>query len=119
MISRLPSAAGYPLAALAGAFAGWIDLHNRSVIPTVLVLFTAGWCLTFLWAKHAISWIVLLGASIPVTHLIARQIQFQTPYPQQPIGWDFLLPFLPASAGSGLGILAAFLAGNRLSLKES
>ena len=117
MKPRLPFVVGYSLALLAGALAGWIDLHNKAVQPTAAVLLLAGGMLSFIWPRHVIAWIVLLGASIPIAHVFGQWAGVVTPYPPQPFGWDFLLPFVPAAIGAGLGILASYVVGNRSNLQ--
>lgn len=102
---------GIPLAFAVGAFAGSLDLRSVSVIPCAAVLMIAGLVFTFVWPRFAFVWVLILGGSIFVAHVIGRAYGVVTPYPAQPIGWDFFLPFVPAGVGAGIGLLGAVLRG--------
>mgnify|MGYP001320516068 CR=1 FL=1 len=91
-----------PVALLAAAGTGWIDTHNEEVQPAVLLLFACSAVLCFLDVRRAWLWWLVLGLSIPATHLIQRALGRALPYEVSVFGWTFLA-LLPAGAGALLG----------------
>jgi hypothetical protein len=64
----------FVLSLTAGAAIGCVDLQVEEVQWPVLLLLFSGICLGFVWPRLAAMSALVLGSSIPVTHLIAPHL---------------------------------------------
>jgi hypothetical protein len=93
-----------PLALLVSFATGWVDRHSEEVQPAVLLLVVFGAVFSFLDPRRAWLWWLVLGSSIPATLLWSRARGLPLPFEVDNFGWTFLA-FLPAGAGTLLGLL--------------
>ncbi len=92
-----------PLALLVAAGTRWIDRHAEEVQLAVLLLFVASAAFSFLDPRRAWLWWLVLGLSIPGTHLWVRVTGTPLPYEVGNFGSTFLA-LLPAGFGALLGL---------------
>lgn len=95
-----------PLALLAAAGTGWVDTHAEEVQPAALLLVLSTAALSFFDSRRAWLWCLVLGLSIPATHLWARSIGMALPYEVGSFGGTFLA-LVPAGIGALLGLGAS------------
>lgn len=93
----------FPLALLAAVGTGWIDRHAEEVQPAALLLVVASALFSFLDPRRAWLWWLVLGLSIPGTHLWVRTTGTPLPYEVGPLASTFLA-LLPAGLGALLGL---------------
>jgi hypothetical protein len=88
----------YLLAALCGIGAGWADVAVNDLLFTALLVLSACMLLGLLRPRWPWRWVVLVGASIPLTELAAFTILAVKPTRAQVYG--SFLAFLPGIAGA-------------------
>ena len=88
----------YLLAALCGMGAGWADVAVNDLLFTALLVLASCMLLGLLRPRWPWRWVVVVGASIPLTELAAYTVLTVKPTRAQVFG--SLLAFLPGIAGS-------------------
>jgi len=98
-------------AAILGALAAWVDWHSDEVQPAVAIIVVSAGVLAGLLPKRAWLVALLVGAGVPILHLLARKLGFEPRYPVAGNGWASLLAFAPAAVGAGGGWLVRVMKG--------
>ncbi|HZS06611.1 MAG TPA: hypothetical protein VFD58_17370 [Blastocatellia bacterium] len=93
------------LGLLLGLMAGYIDLHVHEVQPSVLLLILFAMFLGFANPTGAWRWALIIGAGIPLAHLIGRAVGYYPPYPVLPNVFATCLAFVPAVIGAYCGVM--------------
>jgi hypothetical protein len=89
----------YVLAAAAlGALTGYNDLHNEDVQAGVLAVAGSTFILTALRPGAAWAYVLIVGAAIPVAHVVASALDLELPH-EASLPWT-LLAFIPAAIGA-------------------
>jgi hypothetical protein len=100
------------LAIVFGFVAAYIDLHTSEVTVTVFVLLVFGFILGLSQANQAWRWAIILGIWVPIAQITARLADGS-----RPLGAAYLLApllaFVPAFAGTYLGVLTRWIAARR------
>jgi hypothetical protein len=95
-----------PLALVLGGWVCWVDAHNGALNAPVLLLLLFATFLAFAQPRLAGVWGLVIGASVPLAHTVARWQGWQLPYPTN--GWTpvfALLALVPALGGAAVGAL--------------
>lgn len=93
----------YLLAALFGISAGWADVTINDLLFTALLVLASCMLLGLLRPRWPWRWVVVVGAFIPLTELVAYLIRTGKPSRAQIYG--SFLAFLPGIAGAYGGSL--------------
>lgn len=101
----------YVLVLLAGAAAGYVDLHNDEVQACLILMLPAGFFAGLLQPRGAWRWALVLGLGVPVAHLVARLVGYRPPYPVRPNDFAVLLALIPAFVATYAGVAARWFAG--------
>lgn len=96
------------LTVAAGVMVGVTDLRSVDVQGPVAVLFSAGFVLAAWHPEGAWRRGLMLGASVPLAHLVARVTHQALPYTVDHPA-STLLAFVPAMLGTGVGVLVSRL----------
>jgi len=88
----------YPLAAVFGALAGWLDIKVGDLLLTALVVLVANMLLGFLSPRKPWRWVLLVGAFVPVVEWLAYFFVSQKPERAQI--YESFLAFVPGIAGA-------------------
>jgi hypothetical protein len=96
------------LTVAAGVVVGVTDLRSTDVQGPVAVLFSAGFFLAAWHPDGAWRRGLMLGASVPLAHLVARLTDHPLPYTVDHPA-STLLAFVPAMLGTGVGMLVSRL----------
>jgi hypothetical protein len=91
------------LTVAAGVLVGVTDLHSAEVQGPVAVIFSAGFFLAAWHPDGAWRRGLMLGASVPIAHLIARLTHQTLPYTVDHPA-STLLAFVPAMLGTIVGV---------------
>ncbi len=94
---------------LFGTAAGYVDLHQSEVQPTVLLIAIFSLVMGFIKPKTAWLAAFIIGSSIFVVHLIAELSGFKPRYPVEPGIYGSLLALAPAFLFAYLGVFARVL----------
>ena len=92
----------------AGVVVGVTDLRSIDVQGPVAVLFSAGFILAAWHPDGAWRRGLMLGASVPLAHIVARLAHQSLPYSVDHPA-STLLAFVPAMLGTGVGMLVSRL----------
>lgn len=93
----------YLFAALAGAFAGWVDIKLGDLLLTALLVLAPCMLLGLLRPSRPWRWVVLVGVVVPIAELAGYVVLTQKPYRAQI--YESFLAFLPGIAGAYGGSL--------------
>ncbi len=85
-------------AAALGALAGAFDLYHEDIQAGVLAVAGATFVLCALRPGAAWAFVLIVGAAIPVAHLVARALSLELPREAR-LPWT-LLAFIPAVIGA-------------------
>ena len=96
------------LTVAAGVVVGVTDLRSADVQGPVAVLFSAGFVLAAWQPDGAWRRGLMLGASVPLAHLVARISNHPLPFAVDHPA-STLLAFVPAMLGTGAGMLVSRL----------
>jgi hypothetical protein len=88
----------YLLAALFGAFAGWLDIKVSDLLLTAVVVLAANMLLGFLSPRRPWRWVLILGVFVPVVEWLAYWLLTEKPDRAQI--YESFLAFLPGIAGA-------------------
>jgi hypothetical protein len=88
----------YPLAALAGGLAGWLDIKVGDLLLTAMVVLAANMVLGFMSPHRPWRWVALVGLFVPVVEWLAYYFLLQKPDRAQI--YESFLAFLPGIAGA-------------------
>jgi len=100
----------YVLAALCGIATGWADVTVNDLLFTALLVLAACMLLGLLSPRWPWRWVVVVGAFIPLTELVAYMVQ--TVKPTRAKIYGSFLAFLPGIAGAYGGSLMRGVADN-------
>ena len=93
------------LSLLAGAVIGYVDLQVEEVQWPVLFLLISGVCLGLAWPRLAAMSAIVLGSSVPATHLLAPHLGIKPVIPPTHFIYTFIA-LVPAFLGCFAGALA-------------
>jgi zinc transporter ZupT len=104
----------YLLAAMLGAFAGWLDIKVGDLLLTAMVVLAANILLGILSPRRPWRWVVLVGVFVPVVEWLAYF--FLSEKPERAQIYESFLAFLPGIAGAyggsiGRGVVDNLFAG--------
>jgi hypothetical protein len=88
----------YLLAAMLGAFAGWVDIKVGDLLLTAMVVLAANILLGILRPRRPWRWVLLVGGFVPVVEWLAYFFLSQKPERAQI--YESFLAFLPGIAGA-------------------
>src|ERR1700686_1475017 len=88
----------YLLAALSGAFAGWLDIKVGDLLLTAMVVLMANMLLGFLSPHRPWRWVLLVGVFVPIVEWLAYFFLSQKPERAQI--YESFLAFVPGIAGA-------------------
>jgi len=88
----------YPLAALSGALAGWLDIKVGDLLLTAMVVLAANMLLGFLSPRRPWRWVLIVGLFVPVVEWLAYWLLTEKPDRAQI--YESFLAFLPGIAGA-------------------
>jgi ABC-type multidrug transport system permease subunit len=88
----------YLLGAFLGICAGTLDVKARDLLLTALFVLASTMLLGILRPEKPWRWILLVGACVPLTVLLAYLVLTEKPYPAQI--YESFLGFLTATAGA-------------------
>ena len=95
--------ASYVFAALAGTFAGWVDLKVGDLLFTALLVLAPCMLLGTVRPARPWRWVVIVGICVPIVELIGYLVLSAKPYRAQV--YESFLAFLPGIAGAYGGAL--------------
>jgi len=87
----------YLLAALSGAFAGWLDIKVGDLLLTAMAVLTANMLLGFLSPRNPWRWVLVVGIFVPIVDWLAYFFLSQKPERAQI--YESFLAFVPGIAG--------------------
>lgn len=93
----------YVLAALAGMFAGWVDIKAGDLLFTALLVLAPCMLLGLMRPQRPWRWVAIVGAFVPIAELLGYLVLTEKPYRAQI--YESFLAFLPGIAGSYGGSL--------------
>jgi hypothetical protein len=93
----------YVAAAIAGVFAGWVDIKVGDLLFTALLVLAPCMTLGVLRPSRPWRWVAIVGACVPIAELLGYLILTQKPYRAQI--YESFLAFLPGIAGAYGGAL--------------
>ena len=105
------------LTVAAGVVVGVTDLNSADVQGPVAVLFSAGFFLAAWHPDGAWRRGLMLGASVPFAHVIARLTDHALPYTVDHPA-STLLAFVPAMVGTAVGVGVSRLRQSEVSSKK-
>jgi hypothetical protein len=88
----------YSLAALAGMFAGWLDIKVGDLLLTAVVVLAANMLLGILRPRRPWRWVLLVGVFVPAMEWLAYFFLSQKPERAQI--YESFLAFVPGIAGA-------------------
>jgi hypothetical protein len=88
----------YLLAAVSGAFAGWLDIKVGDLLLTAMVVLAANMLLGILSPSRPWRWVVLVGVFVPLIEWLAYHFFSQKPERAQI--YESFLAFVPGIAGA-------------------
>lgn len=93
------------LVALAlAAFTGWVDVHNTDVQPAVACVLGFSLALSLVRPRLWWLWTLMIGLSIPVTHIIVRASGLHLNYTVDSFAGTFIA-LIPACLGAAAGFI--------------
>jgi hypothetical protein len=105
----------YIAAALAGGFAGWVDIKVGDLLFTALLVLASCMILGVWRPSRPWRWVVMVGLGVPVAELFGYVVLTEKPYRAQI--YESFLAFLPGIAGAYGGALMRQAIGNILGAK--
>jgi hypothetical protein len=100
----------YAAAAVAGAFAGWVDLKVGDLLLTALLVLAACMILGVWRPAKPWRWVLIVGVCVPVAELLGYLVLTEKPYRAQI--YESFLAFLPGIAGAYGGAMMRRAIGN-------
>lgn len=88
----------YALAAVLGAFAGWVDIKVSDLLLTAMVVLASNMLLGFLRPRRPWRWVLLIGVFVPLVDWIAYYVLSQKP--DRAEIYESFLAFVPGIAGA-------------------
>ena len=108
--SGIKDLAFYVAAAVAGIFAGWVDLKMGDLLLTALVVLAPCMILGAWRPSRPWRWVVIVGICVPIAELLGYVILIEKPYRAQI--YESFLAFLPGIAGAYGGAMMRQAIGN-------
>lgn len=105
------SAWKYAAAVGVGLAVGWADTHMKTddIFPSLVLLGVPTVVFGAVEPWRAWRWGLLVGAGIPLCHLVGLAFGYHAPYPVQPNVFATFLALLPALAAGYAGALLRLL----------
>jgi len=100
----------YIAAAVAGGFAGWIDIKVGDLLLTALVVLVSCMILGVWRPVKPWRWVFIVGICVPIAELLGYVVLTEKPYRAQI--YESLLAFLPGIAGAYGGATMRRAIGN-------
>ncbi len=94
----------YFLAFVLGLFVGYLDFHSKEVQGPVLIILVFTFVFGFALPCRAWRWALLIGAGVPLCHIVNALLQLPPPYPVEPNVFATCLAFIPAFIGAYMGV---------------
>src|SRR5271154_5821255 len=88
----------YPLAAVFGTLAGWLDIKVGDLLLTAMAVLVANMLLGFLSPRQPWRWVVLVGVFVPLVEWLAYY--FLSEKPSRAQIYESFLAFVPGIAGA-------------------
>lgn len=108
-VRRNPAMFFMVIVALAlAALTGWVDIHNTDVQPAAACVLVFSFLLAAIKPRLWWLWALLLGLSIPATHLCVRLFHITLSYPVNSYLSTFVA-LIPATIGAGLGLACGWI----------
>jgi hypothetical protein len=100
----------YVAAAIAGGFAGWIDIKVGDLLLTALVVLASCMILGVWRPAKPWRWVFIVGICVPIAELLGYVVLAEKPYRAQI--YESFLAFLPGIAGAYGGAMMRRAIGN-------
>jgi hypothetical protein len=88
----------YIAAAIAGGFAGWVDIKVGDLLLTALVVLASCMILGVWRPQKPWRWVFIVGICVPIAELLGYVVLAEKPYRAQI--YESFLAFLPGIAGA-------------------
>ena len=105
----------YVAAAIAGGFAGWVDIKAGDLLLTALLVLTPCMILGAWRPAKPWRWVFIVGVCVPIAELLGYLILTEKPYRAQI--YESFLAFLPGIAGAYGGATMRRAIGNIFAAK--
>ena len=105
----------YVAAALAGIFAGWMDIRVGDLLFTALLVLAPCMILGVWRPSRPWRWVLIVGIFVPIAELFGYLILIEKPYRAQI--YESFLAFLPGIAGAYGGAMMRQAIGNMFAEK--
>jgi hypothetical protein len=100
----------YLAAAVAGGFAGWIDIKVGDLLLTALLVLAPCMILGVWRPAKPWRWVLIIGVCVPIAELVGYLVLTEKPYRAQV--YESFLAFLPGIAGAYGGAVMRRAIGN-------
>ena len=91
------------LAFVLGLCIGYLDFHSKEVQAPVAMILTVTFVFGFMLPCRAWRWALLVGAGIPLCHIVNALLKLPPPYPVEPNIFATCLAFFSAFMGAYMG----------------